>query len=570
MKKFFNKKRRGFTLIEIIISIIIITLVAGSVTVLTITKKKNIIKTLENNAPKFENALQVYLETHEDIIKNINNNAKGAIVTLEVLKNEGLIKDDLDIDYKKQYYLLSNAYLAPPDIDTSCDAEQVSLAVVESWNVDTDNVIYVCSNDNSDEMEDLNERVSSLENNSIADEIAALREKINSLESSFANVDIGADNWVIFNVNSDSTKEAYWPSSGMVPYQDHWQIISSERNEGNYNYRLLYNTNVLANNEKLYSNVNNGSLTANVTYSYDLYSCTKYKTNGDCSTWTQNIDKNSVYRLSNNFAVPESSNYDISTIRIYNNQLYKAEKRYSSNTYRLVPVNNNFTLDVKNYYRKQNSSSEFTKFQSVTEWDLHSIINGKTDTSGTKKNMLYNQIPSVLRSKLLKKDYFYKYLPDDTKSTISRIDTSSTFNDKLGLLSINDVNDISKYIGRNIFSGVYNFDNGFNNYNGIIALNNGQIAMTKLNETFSENIIYSERELEVNNGSSVNYPDGKYYYTSSYTPVITVGSGNLVLDIDVYKTQMGSNYSSCTREKLGQKSCPYLIKFSDGTYSNAT
>lgn len=164
-----NKK--GFTLIEIICVIILITVVSVGVTVVVIkNNNEKVANILENNSSKFQDALEVYLSTHKEVINNVNENAKGAIVTLEVLKNEGLIEDNLEINYKKNYYLLSNAIIdvqAKTNID--CDSNQVSLAMIESWNVDTDKVVYICPKDSSTSttvtIEGLQSQIDSLKNN---------------------------------------------------------------------------------------------------------------------------------------------------------------------------------------------------------------------------------------------------------------------------------------------------------------------------------------------------------------------------------------------------------------------
>ena len=84
------------------------------------------------------------------IINNINNNVEGAIVTLEVLKNEGLISNDLDIDYKDNYYivtkaLLSNVSLNDNVVKEECD-NSIGLETISSWakNNDSNDVLYFC------------------------------------------------------------------------------------------------------------------------------------------------------------------------------------------------------------------------------------------------------------------------------------------------------------------------------------------------------------------------------------------------------------------------------------------
>ena len=49
-----------------------------------------------DNSKNFENALEVYITKHPEIIDNVNNNVKGAVISLELLKeeNDESIKED--------------------------------------------------------------------------------------------------------------------------------------------------------------------------------------------------------------------------------------------------------------------------------------------------------------------------------------------------------------------------------------------------------------------------------------------------------------------------------------------
>ena len=90
------RKNKGFTLIEIIICIALISIIATTMTITIVkNKRKNELNILEKNSTKLENALQVYLANHKEVTYNLKNNTKAAAITLEVLKNEGLIDDTL-------------------------------------------------------------------------------------------------------------------------------------------------------------------------------------------------------------------------------------------------------------------------------------------------------------------------------------------------------------------------------------------------------------------------------------------------------------------------------------------
>lgn len=148
-------KKHGFTLIEIIICIILITTISIVTTVVIIkNNEKKEQNTLKKYETIFDNALEVYLSNHEEITNNLNNYAKAAAVTLEVLKNDGLISSDLDIDYKNNYYLLSNAKLLDAGNTVKCDGDDpVSIEVFKKWDLseyeDGKKVIYVCPKNNT-------------------------------------------------------------------------------------------------------------------------------------------------------------------------------------------------------------------------------------------------------------------------------------------------------------------------------------------------------------------------------------------------------------------------------------
>ncbi len=166
-----NKK--GYTLLEIIIVLGIITIIGvGSIVGVNIVNNKKIEKFYD----KFDDALSVYLETHNEVYTNLKENVEGSVITLEVLKNEGLISDNLidpegnKIDYENNYYVLSSAKLLDNEEDeeesTDVCEGQVSIEVIKSWEtlkdkVDTGNVIYICpkNSDNDDSTNTNNTRI---------------------------------------------------------------------------------------------------------------------------------------------------------------------------------------------------------------------------------------------------------------------------------------------------------------------------------------------------------------------------------------------------------------------------
>ena len=113
------KNKKGYTLVEIIVVIAIIGIIGVSGTVLVIKGRENSLNKKRNEAFKvFDNALDVYLSNHSEILTNLKDNAEGAVVTFEVLKNEGLVADNIidpktntKVDYKNNYYVLSDAVM---------------------------------------------------------------------------------------------------------------------------------------------------------------------------------------------------------------------------------------------------------------------------------------------------------------------------------------------------------------------------------------------------------------------------------------------------------------------------
>ena len=155
--------KKGFTLLEIIVVILLITVIGTTSTVVIIKnnnkKEKNVLVENEDN---FKKALEVYLSKHNEIINNINNNVEGAIVSLELLKNEGLINSNLKIDYENNYYVVTNAFLSNEGVEQNivketCD-NSIGLETIASWakSNNTKDVLYFCHKGDveDDEIED--------------------------------------------------------------------------------------------------------------------------------------------------------------------------------------------------------------------------------------------------------------------------------------------------------------------------------------------------------------------------------------------------------------------------------
>ena len=237
--KYVNRKKHGFTLIEIIVAIGLLTVIGvgsfvGIRSILKNEENKKISKTFK----KVDEALEIYLANHSEVIENVTDNVEGAVVTLEVLRNEGLIPDNLvdyrtndnkPLDYKNNYYVLSDAVLLQNEElgnESACKG-QVSLNVIKNWNLtnhNTSEVIYICPKDgvNSDkitelenEIKSLKDRVTALENNSnqnITNIYQLLPDYKNSdrvLENDYYYKGNPTNNYICLKGNDESCRNPY-------------------------------------------------------------------------------------------------------------------------------------------------------------------------------------------------------------------------------------------------------------------------------------------------------------------------------------------------------------------------
>ena len=219
-------KKRGFTLIEIIISISLIAII-GTISVVSIIslRKAKVENLLESNSKVLNNALEVYLEKHPEVTNNVNKNFKGAVVTLQVLKDEGLIdiKGLSNDAYKDNYYLLSNSILADgstavSDANKECANNILSVQTVSSWdlkNLDKSKIIYICpKSSDSNNYQDI----------------------LNAKNYIFKGDD--PKNYVKLDVKSENENKSWsWWPSGI--YQNLWRIISFDKDG---RIKLVYST----------------------------------------------------------------------------------------------------------------------------------------------------------------------------------------------------------------------------------------------------------------------------------------------------------------------------------------
>lgn len=160
--------KRGFTLIEIVISVGLLFLICTSafITVFLVNKKTNI-KELNQMKDKIYLAVSVYLENNKEAKEQIYQKENGAVIPLNILQKEGLI-DFKNINIKRKYVV---AALGNSVNSTEC----VDVSIVNSWDKG-DKVIYLCGNNN----QELKDRIKKLE-----DEIEILKSNLKTEEKIF-------------------------------------------------------------------------------------------------------------------------------------------------------------------------------------------------------------------------------------------------------------------------------------------------------------------------------------------------------------------------------------------------
>lgn len=510
-------KKRGFTLIEIIICIALIAIIGTAMTFVVIKSNKNKqIKTLENNKKILENALEVYLENHEEVQNNLENNAKGAIVTLEVLKNEGLIdeKQLKGIKLKKNYFFLSYSMLDTKE-NTDCDNNVIPLSIVESWNVDTDKVVYICPRTDSG--------TSDTNKSSV----------INQYGNSGYYIAKGSNpnNWVKFEVTAgnSNTDLAYFPND---EDKDLWRIISIDENGG---IKLVYNKDVKANNQLIYTNYNENDKNYEKSEGSETNVKSTFGLNDFCdSDYSKCFYQYKYVRMNRNYTY-----------------FYFWYAFYKLNT----PYNYVFGNEYCEEYNKEkpcryNDPTTVYRYSELNGWNImdlydDAIYNNDDYKENTKLYYLYNNIKN--RNWL---DNVDTYLYYNQSGSIYEIDFSQTKKSKFSTITSDDVKG-SILTGKSwlydyvTISGVskQNLVNG-NIICKLITLRGGSTDA-------NYNILQNPTECS----KSDCYSSNKQAFTintSSYYPVI------------VLKSNVKLKENKCnTKDKLGSKNCPYTLEWVD-------
>ena len=555
-----NKK--GFTLIEIIVCIILLVLVGvGSVVGVKVYENKS----NEKFYKQFDNALEIYLSDHSEIYTNLSDNVEGAVVTLEVLKNEGLIKDNIidpstneTLDYSNNYYVLSDAVLLSDEIEeeNACKG-QVELSVIKSWEtlsgkVDTSSVLYVCPKTEKGEKDE---------------DITKLEERIESLEYILSVSDLGSKNYVMFDVNQDNDKTVTWGND------DLWRIVST-----NNGIKIMYDEPIKHNFK--YNNLESLKNSILGTTGDGRCSYIRLSTGEGLLIGNSNVKHFHTYYGSEWICNTEAVHQDH---YVYNNVLYSEGTKRPSNDYRnilnptekcpdtnrklpgylYVPYSGTVEQfiysscylepsyienvqnisDVKYYNSSILENNKKYQLRDVMSINYYSIFDFKTSDSNSIKNMIYNQINSNIRGSIIENSYQYNYRYSSSEVT----KTSDTYKDLIGTISYDEgmemiEKDPSSLIGKSIMVGQMTYD--------------GSTHVLDVSGTsFGADVLVSQ-------GIEKKLYD---IDTASFYPTVTLNkSYRLMLDINNYPE---SYKAACGSYELGSKDCPYLIKIGD-YYSN--
>ncbi len=490
--------KRGFTLAEIIICIVLIAII-GTISIVGITRAVANKETKEYSKlnKNLLAALEVYLSTHEEVEENLMLNSKAAVITLETLKKEGLISDDLynpitkeKLDYTDNYFtLLEGKVVSDTEIksdanNTSCDYNQIGINIINTWdlkNLKNEDVIYVCPRkdyteeikalqDKVDELSSELENIKSNNNNSITNSDSPKDKlKIDTLfnDLTYTAKGVNPNNYVYFEVTSKPNEFAYFPNTANKGL---WRIISiNTENE----IELVYTEPVLSNNFSNYTS----------------------KSSQWCDPW-----------------------------------LTEEERLTDCTFYQLAHTPNGL------------STSKYYKYDNNTKWLAEEIIEDVT-VSGSKKSYLYNSIKN--KDWIVSKKYFPNYTVNSTSAEIS-FNSSKSIQMKMGQVNYNQINssiNISEswLYNYKMLLGYSNVSKSFDDYYFYIYNNAG--TLQKLNRLRMANRCTS-------NSCNKDKDSSSHWrmYTGDYYPLITLNS----------KVELEE--PNCTNGQIkGSKECPYRL-----------
>ena len=520
--------KKGFTLIELILSISLIVLVGVTTTVLVINHNKNKeIKILQENSKKLENALNVYLDSHPEVLTNLEDNAKAAIVTLETLKDEGLISKNMDVNYKNEYFLLSNAKLLDSEDDTSnsvdCANNVVAIEIFKKWDLSSEDgskVMYVCPKNN------LNQ------NNNLTVGVDELEKRVKALEKQ-ANLQINfykgatANNYVRLDVNN--TKYISFPNNN----KNLWRIVSYygvvDENDGSFgnvgNTKLVYNQSININFKKL-------------SYTFPSKDWTSYhKTalTNNANTPELDLNKLKIYTVScsnNNYALYTDDN---STFYIY-------KYTTGTNTVNLLDFISSTNDPLK--YFEDNYFSCFSEFnESDKEKDSVLFSLQYPDIVG---NLLLNQNNNYYIYSIGNNNYFYRNILKDMYNNMTN----------KGLIEYYPY-----------------YHTSSTSYANECITNYGNVNMSYIG-----NITYDEyiKTINNNNTSWLSYyknihslfvswvDDGMTYYSNVVCGSVSASNATVIPVVTLKTGVKIKKDTSCSNSmEAGSISCPYILDYVD-------
>ena len=199
-------KKRGFTLIEIIVSIAIIALIGvGSFVGVSYINNQIVISRLNQITDKALNAAQVYIETNDIAYNEVYNNKSAAIIPLKTLVNEGLLNVDNtkldDQDMEKNYVI---QYLGGGGAGGS-NCTDLS-TIITSWNSTTP--IYICNDGASGGI-----NIKTIDKSEYNNRMHGSSEPYyfrGSLVSNYAKIDGNNTLYRIVGINTDDGIELYY------------------------------------------------------------------------------------------------------------------------------------------------------------------------------------------------------------------------------------------------------------------------------------------------------------------------------------------------------------------------
>lgn len=493
------KKKHGFTLIEIIICIVLVSVI-GAISFVVINNNINNKKydELKKVNTKLVDALEVYLSLHPEVEENLMLNTKAAVVTLEKLKNEGLIDDNISnpvtntkLDYTKNYFTLMEAQITsnnPLEGDVSCDYNQIGINVINSWDLSKyssdDNVIYICPRkDYTKEIEDLKSKIDDLssqlddlksKNNGSGGSADNTKDKLKITtlydDLTYTAKGINPNNYVYFEVNSNPDNFSYF---GNTSNKGLWRIVTINSNN---EIEMVYSEPVLSNNSKNYTT--------------------------SSSTWCDSGTSDS--------------------------------KKADCTFYKLNHVPSG--LSDSKYYRYQNGENV---------WLSEELLEDVT-VSGSKKESLYNSI--VNKDWIVTKKY-YPYYKTNSGSGLVSFDSSRTVELKMGQINYNQIN-----------SSINISESWLNNYNMIVGYSDlyADNDYYYYIYNYNGNISRSKRIIKANrctNSQCTRDKDSKnhfHLYGDNYYPLITLSSKVELIEPTCSEGNV-----------MGSKNCPYKLSCSD-------